>query len=75
MASARDPLFLQRSAYNYRVVAKLREGVSVDAANARLTTLGAQLTAAYPDSNTNKSFKATRCASNWWRPCERRSSS
>ena len=41
------------------MVAKLREGIGVDAANARLTTLGAQLTAAYPDSNTNKSFKAT----------------
>ena len=41
VASARDPLFLSRTAYNYRVVAKLRDGVGVDAANARLTALGA----------------------------------
>jgi predicted permease len=56
VASARDPAILERTAYNNRVVAKLREGVSVDAANARLATLGGQLAAAYPTSNTNKSF-------------------
>src|SRR5436190_1085020 len=53
-ASANDPEILERTAYNYRAVAKLREGISVDAANARLAALAAQLTAAYPKSNTNK---------------------
>jgi predicted permease len=56
VASARDPYNVDRTAYNFRVVAKLREGVSVDAANARLNTLGSQLAAAYPDSNKNKTF-------------------
>jgi putative ABC transport system permease protein len=56
VASARDPAILERTAYNYRVVAKLREGVDIAAANARLATLGAQLAAAYPNSNKNKSF-------------------
>jgi putative ABC transport system permease protein len=58
VASARDPEILERTAYNYRVVAKLRERVSIEAANARLATLGAQLAAAYPNSNRNKSFTA-----------------
>ena len=58
VADARDPAILERTAYNNRVVAKLREGVNVDAVNARLATLGAQLAAAYPNSNTDKSFTA-----------------
>jgi len=56
VATPRDPGILERTAYNNRVVAKLRKGVTVDAANARLATLGAQLAAAYPKSNANKSF-------------------
>ena len=58
IASPRDPEILERTAYNNRVVAKLRSGVSVEAANAKLATLGAQLAAAYPNSNTNKTFTA-----------------
>src|SRR5262249_7486517 len=56
MASARDPEMPGRTAYNYRAVAKLRDQVSVDAANARLAALATQLSTAYPDSNRNKSF-------------------
>src|SRR5262249_14298839 len=56
VASARDPENLNRTAYNYRAVAKLRAGVSPEVANARLASLGARLATAYPDSNTNKSF-------------------
>jgi len=56
VASARDPENLNRTAYNYKAVAKLREGVGPEVANARLASLGAQLAVAYPDSNTNKSF-------------------
>src|SRR5262249_54751700 len=53
-----DPPVLERTAYNYRAVARLRDGVTVDAANARLADIAAQLTTAYPASNTNKSFSA-----------------
>ena len=58
VASARDPEILERTAYNYRVVAKLRQGVRIEAANAHLSTLAAQLARAYPKSNANKSFTA-----------------
>jgi putative ABC transport system permease protein len=56
VASARDPEILERTAYNYRAVAKLRTDVAVEAANAHLAMLGAQLAVAYPNSNQNKSF-------------------
>jgi putative ABC transport system permease protein len=59
VAAARDPEILGRTAYNYRAVAKLRRDVGIDAANAQLTAVGAQLAAAYPSSNKNKSFSAT----------------
>src|SRR5262245_23369796 len=59
VASAHDPEVLERTAYNYRTVAKLGDGVSVEAVNARLATLAAQLAAAYPNSNANKSFTAS----------------
>lgn len=37
-------------------IAKLREGVSISAADAELKTIGRRLTALYPDSNTRKEF-------------------
>lgn len=43
-----------RTSYNYKAVAKLRAGVSVDAARAELTALSQRLAAAYPDANKNK---------------------
>ncbi|HYK37265.1 ABC transporter permease [Alloacidobacterium sp.] len=43
-----------RTSYNYKAVAKLRAGVSVDAARSELATLSQHLTAAYPGSNKNK---------------------
>jgi predicted permease len=58
VASAHDPEILERTAYNYRAVAKLRTDVAIEAANAHLATLGAQLAVAYPNSNKNKSFTA-----------------
>jgi predicted permease len=56
VASARDPENLERTAYNYRAVAKLRRDVGIKAANAQLMAVGAQLAAAYPASNSNKTF-------------------
>ena len=58
IAAPRDPANVNRTSYNYRVVAKLRDGVPVDTANARLATLGNQLAGAYPNSNANKTFSA-----------------
>ncbi|HWX53738.1 MAG TPA: ABC transporter permease [Verrucomicrobiae bacterium] len=45
-----------RSGYNYYSVAKLRPGVSLDAANAGLSTLAARLEAAFPRDNRQKTF-------------------
>lgn len=50
------PWGVSRTSYNYRVVALLRPGTSLDAANTQLATIGAQLQAAYPDANKQKSF-------------------
>jgi putative ABC transport system permease protein len=60
LAMSPDPsnLTLARSAYNYRSVAKLQPGVSVDSANSRLETIGSRLRSAYPATNKNKSFRA-----------------
>jgi predicted permease len=43
-----------RTAFNYKAVAKLRSGVSVEAARAELGAISQRLTAAYPDANKNK---------------------
>jgi predicted permease len=47
----------QRSAHNYRVVARLRPGVTVTGAQSRLDALAAQLEAAYGATNENKAFQ------------------
>ena len=43
-----------RSAHNYRVVARLKDGVAVSQAQAELSSLAARLSAAYPASNEGK---------------------
>jgi putative ABC transport system permease protein len=58
LATSPEPASLSRTAYNYRAVALLKPGVSLDAANAQLQTIGARLQAAYPDANTDKTFLA-----------------
>ena len=52
------PEHLSRSGYNYRTLARLAGGVSLEAANARLETLGGRLATAFPSENKNKSFLA-----------------
>src|SRR5204863_9427065 len=47
-----------RTAYNYRAVALVKPGVSLDAVNAQLETIGARLRAAFPDENKDKTFAA-----------------
>ncbi|HYO83242.1 MAG TPA: ABC transporter permease [Bryobacteraceae bacterium] len=47
----------KRSAHNYRVVALLQPGVTVDAARAHLSTVGARLQQSFPSSHKEKSFR------------------
>src|SRR5262245_32389485 len=49
---------MERTAYNYRAVALLKSGVSLDMANTELQTIGARLQAAFPDANKDKTFLA-----------------
>ena len=58
LATSPEPASLSRTAYNYRAVALLKPGVSLDAVNAQLQTIGARLQAAYPDANKDKTFLA-----------------
>jgi putative ABC transport system permease protein len=48
------PATTSRSAHNYRVIARLRDGVSIDQARVELTTIAARLETQYPASNTGK---------------------
>src|SRR5260370_1200498 len=52
------PENLNRTADNYRTVARLRSGVTLDTAEAHLQTIGERPAAAFPDSNRNKTFVA-----------------
>jgi predicted permease len=52
------PENLNRTAYNYRTVARLKRDVTLEAAEAALETIGTRLASAYPDTNRNKSFIA-----------------
>ena len=49
-----QPETTSRSAHNYRVVARLKEGVGVDRAQAEMTAVAARLEQAYPVSNDGK---------------------
>ncbi len=46
----------QRDSHYLLGIARLRDGVSVAAADAEIKTIGKRLTALYPDSNTRKAF-------------------
>jgi predicted permease len=52
------PENLNRTAYNYRALARLRDGATVAQAQANLDTIAAQLATAYPASNATKTFVA-----------------
>jgi predicted permease len=49
-----------RSAHNYRVVGRLKEGVDVTQAQTQMTAIAARLEEKYPDSNKTKSAAVTR---------------
>src|SRR5260370_4621698 len=52
------PWGVSRSSYNYRTVALLRPGASLDAASTQLRTIGMRLQSAFPDDNKDKSCLA-----------------
>ncbi|HEY2104270.1 MAG TPA: ABC transporter permease, partial [Candidatus Binataceae bacterium] len=47
---------MARSAYNYRAIARLKDGVPLERAQADMDAIAAQLAAAYPDTNKGKTF-------------------
>ncbi|MBV9301633.1 MAG: ABC transporter permease [Acidobacteriaceae bacterium] len=49
-----------RSAHNFRVVARLKTGVSLERAQAQMSAIGARLERQYRDSNQGKSVLVTR---------------
>jgi putative ABC transport system permease protein len=49
-----------RSGHNNRVVARLKQGISLEQAQAQMTAIGARLAEAYPESNKNKNVGVTR---------------
>ena len=54
-ANSLFPETVSRSAHNYRVVGRLKPGVSLERAQAEMAGIGARLEKQYPDSNRNKS--------------------
>jgi putative ABC transport system permease protein len=58
-----NTIFLEtpsRSGHNYRVVARLKPGASLEQAQAQMAAIGARLEQQYPDSNTGKSVAVSR---------------
>jgi predicted permease len=49
-----------RSAHNYKVVGRLRRGVTLEQAQAQMVTIGEQIEQKYPDSNAGLSVAVTR---------------
>jgi len=53
------PLNQNRTAHNYRGIARLREGQSLDAAQSQLTAIGQRLSQQFPKTHARKTFRAT----------------
>ena len=51
------PSNLNRTAFNYRAVARLKNGVSLEQAQANLNAIAAQLAGAFPKSNQGRTFE------------------
>lgn len=49
-----------RSAHNYRVVGRLKSGVTIEQAQAQMTAIGSRLEEKYPDSNSGKNVAVVR---------------
>jgi predicted permease len=55
-ADSLEPQNRNRSGFNYRLVAKLASGLSLDATNSRLSALALELGKSYPDTNSRRTF-------------------
>jgi predicted permease len=49
-----------RSGHNYKVVARLKDGVTLEHAQAQMTAIGSRLEEKYPDSNADKNVAVRR---------------
>ena len=57
-ADSKGPCALRRSCHNLDGVARLKEGVSIEAAQANMTAIARQLERQYPDSNREQGASA-----------------
>ena len=55
-----EPGYASRSAHNYKVVGRLRTGVTLERAQAQMKAIGARIEQKYPDSNSGLSVAVTR---------------
>lgn len=58
----RNPENTNRTAHNYRVIGRLREGVSAEQAQAQLTAIAQRLSNQFPQTHKQKTFRATPLA-------------
>jgi len=59
-ANSFEPETESRSAHNYLVVGRLKQGVTPEQAQTQMTAIGTRLTEKYPDSNQGKNVAVTR---------------
>ena len=59
-ANSFEPETPSRSGHNHLVVGRLKEGVSLEQAQAQMTAIGTRLSEKYPDDNAGKNVAVTR---------------
>ena len=59
-ANSFEPETPSRSGHNHLVVGRLKDGVSMEQAQAQMTAIGTRLSEKYPDSNEGKNVAVTR---------------
>jgi putative ABC transport system permease protein len=59
-ANSFEPETPSRSGHNHLVVARLKDGVTLEQAQAQMTAIGTRLSQKYPDSNEGKNVAVTR---------------
>jgi putative ABC transport system permease protein len=59
-ANSFEPETESRSGHNHLVVGRLKDGVSLEQAQAQMTAIGTRLSEKYPDSNEGKNVAVTR---------------
>jgi hypothetical protein len=62
---------MNRSGYNYPVIAGLRAGVTRDV-DAAMATLSRRLARSFPETNKDKTLMACRCRTSWSGRCAAR---